>query len=121
MNLDFLSNRAAKGRRAEQVAQEYLSDRGLKLVEQNYRCRRGEIDLIMQHGDTLVFVEVRYRKNNDFGGAMESVTAKKQQKIHTTALHYMQGYNSNTPARFDVVAITGSGRNAQLEWIQNAF
>jgi putative endonuclease len=121
IKLDFLSNRAASGQQAERTACEYLLGQGLKLVEKNYRCRRGEIDLIMQHGDTLVFVEVRYRKNHDFGGASASVTPKKQKKIHTTALHYMQHLNPNTNARFDVIAITGSGKQQQFEWIQNAF
>ena len=89
-------------------------------MEKNYRCRRGEIDLIMQDNDSLVFVEVRYRKNNDFGGALESITRKKQQKIQTTALHYMQNHQDMS-ARFDVIAITGTGRKQDVEWIKNAF
>ena len=118
---DLPSNRAAAGQQAEQAACDFLLARGLSLVTKNYRCRRGEIDLIMRDAQCLVFVEVRYRKNNHFGGALESITPKKQQKIRITALHYMQKLNSDSNARFDVIAITGSGRQQQFEWIQNAF
>lgn len=121
IKLDFLSTRAAKGQQAERAACDYLLAQGLTLVEKNYRCRRGEIDLVMRHRDTLVFVEVRYRKNHDFGGAGESITRKKQEKIQTTALHYMQKLKPDINARFDVIAITGSGKQQQFEWIQNAF
>ena len=69
------------GEMAEQVAAEFLAGRGLKLIERNYRCRFGEIDLIMRHGPTLVFVEVRYRRNDSFGGAVESITAAKREKL----------------------------------------
>lgn len=75
----------------------------------------------MNDKDTLVFIEVRYRKNNYYGGAKESVTYKKQQKLHTTALHYMQKNGHDRQARFDVVAITGGNTNLDFEWIQNAF
>jgi putative endonuclease len=121
MKLDFLSNKAEKGKQAEQFACDYLSQQGLLLLDKNYHCRLGEIDLIMQHDSTLVFIEVRYRKNNHYGGAKESITAKKQQKIQSTALHYMQKHQKNTNARFDVIAITGQGEEQQFEWIQNAF
>jgi len=121
IKLDFLSTRAAKGQQAECAACDYLLAQGLTLVEKNYRCRRGEIDLVMRHRDTLVFVEVRYRKNHDFGGASESITRKKQEKIQTTALHYLQKLKPDINARFDVIAITGSGKQQQFEWIQNAF
>ncbi len=102
------------------MACDYLRTQGLRLVTRNWRCRWGEIDLIMQQDETLIFVEVRYRKNADFGGAVESITPKKQQKIRTTALHYMQTHKSNN-ARFDVIAITGDGPMQQFEWLQNAF
>ena len=117
----FHSNKAQKGQQAELAACDFLLQQGLSLIAKNYRCRRGQIDLIMHHNDTLVFVEERYRKNDHFGGAKESITPKKQQKIHTTALHYMQKLNHNSNARFDVIAITGSGNQQQFEWIQNAF
>ena len=131
MSLDFLNKKSradqpkarhlTQGIQAEQQAHDYLKQQGLALVEKNYRCRRGEIDLIMKTADTLVFIEVRFRKNNNFGGAKESITPAKQQKLQATAQHYMQQYNPNVNARFDVIAITGEGKNQQLEWIKNAF
>jgi putative endonuclease len=102
------------------MACEYLQRQGLKLIDRNYHCRMGEIDLIMDHDNTLVFVEVRYRKNNLFGGALESVTYKKQQKLQKTALHFLQHYQDRN-ARFDVIAITGEHKQQSFEWIQNAF
>lgn len=110
-----------KGQLAEQLACNYLQQQGLRLIERNYYCRLGEIDLIMQHRKSLVFVEVRYRKNNLFGGAVESITTKKQHKLQKTALHYMQQHQTRQSTRFDVVAITGQGPEQILEWIQNVF
>ncbi|MCW8955307.1 MAG: YraN family protein [Gammaproteobacteria bacterium] len=109
------------GQQAEQLACDYLQQQGLSLVERNYYCRLGEIDLIMQHQTSLVFIEVRYRKNNLFGGAAESITAKKQHKLQKTALHYIQQHKTRQNTRFDVVAITGQGPQQTLEWIQNVF
>lgn len=113
--------RRTKGQQAEQLACDYLCRQGMRVVAKNYRCKRGEIDLVMRDDDSLVFVEVRYRKSHDFGGALHSVTAKKQEKIRLTALHYMQQHHYNDNARFDVVAITGEGKQQQFEWISNAF
>lgn len=110
-----------KGQLAEQLACDYLLQQGLTLVERNYYCRMGEIDLIMQHQNSLVFIEVRYRKNNLFGGAAESITTKKQDKLQKTALHYIQQHKSRQNTRFDVVAITGQHPEQILEWIQNVF
>ncbi|MFW2372288.1 MAG: YraN family protein [Gammaproteobacteria bacterium] len=110
-----------QGQQAEQQACEYLLQQGLTLVERNYYCRLGEIDLIMQHHKSLVFVEVRYRKNDLFGSASESITAKKQDKLQKTALHYMQQHKTRQNSRFDVIAITGQGPQQTLEWLQNVF
>ncbi len=87
-------------------------------MESNYRCRHGEIDLIMRDGDTLVFVEVRYRRNRDYGGAAASVGRNKIRKIVKTGLHYLQRHHLDTACRFDVVAIDGDG---EPQWIQRAF
>lgn len=117
----MIGNKAAHlitGKRAEQRAVRFLTAQGLKTIGRNYRCRAGEIDLIMQHGNILVFVEVRYRKSNKYGSALESVTAAKQSRIITTASHYLTANKINQPVRFDVIAITG---NDTLDWIQNAF
>lgn len=107
---------------AEQLACDYLQNKHLRLITRNYRCRLGEIDLIMQDRDTLVFIEVRYRKNLDFGGAIASVDARKCAKLLATASHYLQKkrLTENVPCRFDVVTITGRGSN-RVEWIKDAF
>jgi putative endonuclease len=99
----------------------YLTKKGLHWLISNYRCRWGEIDLIMCDKNYLVFVEVRARMSADFGNAMESITYQKRQRIIKTALHYIttnQLY-ANYPLRFDVVSIQGS--DSQFQWILNAF
>ncbi|MCW8901366.1 MAG: YraN family protein, partial [Gammaproteobacteria bacterium] len=97
-------------------------------LKRNYHCRFGEIDLIMQDGDSLVFVEVRYRRNNHFGSGAETVTASKQSKLVKTASAYLQQHAklNQYPARFDVVSITGAVEksnihNIEFDWIKNAF
>jgi len=116
--------RKQRGDKAEQVACDYLQRQSLKLITSNFTSRYGEIDLIMKDDkqENTVFIEVRYRKNKQFGGAAASVTPKKQQRIIKTSLHYMQQHDANASARFDVVAIEGdiTGEYA-LEWIVNAF
>jgi len=106
------------GADAELKAASYLAKQGLKLVRSNYLCRSGEIDLIMQHGDALVFVEVRYRKSIRFGGALASIGQKKQRRITLAALRYLQQHPWNGPCRFDVLALQG---NEACEWIRDAF
>lgn len=112
-----------RGKAAENQACRFLRAQGLQLVTRNYRCRYGEIDLIMRHGRDLVFVEVRYRGIRRFAGGAETVDRRKQSKLTATALHYLQSHPDSAahPARFDVVAIdAGSGEN-RLEWIRDAF
>lgn len=107
------------GHNAEQQAQRFLQKQGLKRVTQNYRCRSGEIDLIMRDGKTLVFVEVRARNNNYCGTALESITPAKVKRISKAAQHYLTcNAKQNHAARFDVVAIE---KNATINWIKNAF
>ena len=93
----------------------------MKPIEQNFNSRYGEIDLIMQQQDSVVFIEVRYRKNENFGGAKASVTLAKQNKIQKTALYYMQKQGRELNARFDVIAMSGEYNNLTIEWIKNAF
>lgn len=131
MKLSPFNKQSNKGKQAENIACEFLKKNGLKLIDKNFYSRFGEIDLIMQHENTLVFVEVRYRKNMDFGGAKASITASKQSKVRKTALYYMQtkkGRECNS--RIDVVAITETTNKLtetqdqnelDIEWIQNAF
>jgi len=116
-----------QGEEAEAACCRYLKSKGLKLVEQNFSCRLGEIDLIMLDKKTLVFVEVRFRKNNAFGGALESITLSKQNKLRKTAETYLQKNTQHANARFDVVAMsnkTDAIRDKQsytFNWISNAF
>ncbi len=107
-----------RGQQYESLALHYLLEQSLILVARNYRCRWGELDLLMQDQGTLVVVEVRYRKNARFGSAVESVTANKQARIVAATKHYIMRHKINQPIRFDVLAITGA---AQPEWIKNAF
>lgn len=107
------------GSEAENIAAIYLQQKGLKLLARNYQSRYGEIDLIMQSGKTLVFVEVRLRTNSHFGGAAMSVTSSKQQKIIKTASHYLQQHGS-ADCRFDVILMSKPSEDA-IEWIPNAF
>lgn len=112
------------GKQAEELANHYLQKQNLKLIAQNYHCRRGEIDLIMEDQQTLVFIEVRYRKNARFGSPLESVDHRKQAKIITTAEHYLlQNTQHYSGYRFDVVAImpTQNSGQPEISWIKNAF
>jgi len=109
-----------QGALAEQWAAHYLQKQGLKLIEQNYRGRFGEIDLIMQDGDTLVFVEVRLRRNDDFGGAAASIDIRKQQRLVRTSQQYLSSLAIIPACRFDAVLLgDAQGKNAQ--WLKNAF
>ncbi len=110
-----------RGKSAEEQARRHLEQRGLRLLESNYRCKLGEIDLIMQDGEALVFIEVRYRKSDLFGSAVESITAQKQNKLLATANHYLQRKRTSAPCRFDVVGITGQRVDIRIEWIKDAF
>ncbi len=107
-----------RGQLAEDQACLYLQQQGLQLISKNYHCRHGEIDLIMQDGKQLVFVEVRYRANAAFGGALASVDTRKQSKLIATAQYYLQSKAPRASARFDVVGIDAQNR---LQWIPNAF
>ena len=107
------------GAKAERDALIYLQKQGLSLICQNYYCRFGEIDIIMHDQDTLVFIEVRYRKNNNFGGALASITKRKQDKIIKTARHYLAQLDDIPYCRFDVIAIEQQSNDPL--WIENAF
>jgi len=108
------------GRDAENLAWQHLQGHGLKLLQRNYHSRHGEIDLVMQDRDSVVFVEVRYRRQTRFGSAAESVDRRKQSRLIACAQHYLQMHpqTARLPCRFDVVTIDGSDG---LDWIRNAF
>ncbi len=111
-----------RGARAEDVACRHLLDHGLRLVTRNYHCRHGEIDLVMRDGPTIAFIEVRLRSRTDFGSGAESVDARKQARVLSSAEHYLQRHATLlADCRFDVVSILQSGDSFQLEWIRNAF
>lgn len=112
---------AEAGRRAEDLAARYLGRHGLEEIARNVRCRAGEIDLIMRDGDTLVFVEVRYRRSDRFGSAAETVGPAKRRRLVLAAQYYLQGRRSTSPARFDVVAVGPGDPAARIEWITDAF
>ena len=105
------------GAQAEQRAAQYLLQQGLKQVAQNYRSRFGEIDLIMRDGAALVFIEVRLRRNANFGGAAASIDTRKQRRIVRTAQQYLAGLAHVPPCRFDAVLMDDSG----MQWLKNAF
>jgi putative endonuclease len=107
-----------RGAEAEQQAHDFLVSQGLKPVCRNFRCKQGELDLVMLDQQTLVIVEVRFRKSEAFGGAIASITAKKRAKIIAATQYYLSLYAIKNTVRFDVVAI--SARNG-LNWIANAF
>ena len=112
-----------QGAQAETLACQYLEKQGLKLLDRNYHCRFGELDLVMQHNDHLVIIEVRYRRNTDFGSGAESITANKQSKLIKTASLYLQRHAklAKYPVRFDVISMSGKLNNIDINWIENAF
>ena len=107
-----------KGATAEKLALAFLQRNGLQLIESNFQCRFGEIDLILHDGSTLVFVEVRLSSSQSFGGAAASVTSAKQGRITRAAETYLQQQRRDMPCRFDVVVLDGEHK---IEWIKNAF
>lgn len=111
--------RRARGMAAEAIAAQFLESRRVRLVNRNYRCRGGEVDLIGYDGATLVFFEVRLRSRSDFGGASASVTYHKQRRVILAAQHYLLG-KSPGPCRFDVIAMNRL-EAASIEWIRDAF
>lgn len=112
-------NKRGIGSNWEKVAATFLAERGMRILEINFRNRSGEIDLIGRHGDFLVFVEVKYRKNHEMGYAVEAVNYRKQCQICKVADYYRisHGYDNSTAVRYDVVAIQGT----EIIWIPNAF
>lgn len=111
------------GQKAEDRAMRFLSRQGLRLVERNYRSPQGEIDLIMCEGPALVFIEVRYRGNEKYGMAVETVDLHKQRKLRACAEHYLI-HNvrwNDRPCRFDVVTVVGDPVKGKIHWYTDAF
>jgi len=118
------NTRLNAGREAEAYALRHLQQHGLQLIAQNWLCKRGELDLVMLDGDTVVFVEVRYRRHSAWGGALESVDFRKQEKLILAAQLFLQKESrwADAACRFDVVAVEGNAKSGSpLNWIKHAF
>jgi putative endonuclease len=116
----LLSRRTARqttGQEGEDDALKFLLGQGFVLQERNFRCKGGEIDLVMKDRDTLVFIEVRKRAVSSFGGAADSITSAKQRRLIIAAQFYLQRYKSPPPCRFDVIAIDGD----KVTWLKDAI
>lgn len=115
----------SKGLLYEELARKHLSRKGLKTITRNFTCRGGELDLVMQDGNTLVFVEVKYRKDGRFGSAAESITTDKKRKLIKAARIYIDKNKLwNWNCRFDVIAITGNSslvEKPSIDWLKSAF
>ena len=125
--IEKITSKKETGDEAERLAEKFLLRMGLRCIERNYHCRFGEIDLILQEDGrdgsqekTLVFVEVRLRKNNHFGGAAASIGAGKQRRVIAAAQHYLCGMRALPPCRFDAVLLNDLSGDA-IEWIKDAF
>lgn len=112
-------NKRRIGAHYEKTAGQYLERRGYRILEYNFRCRFGEIDIVARESGYLVFIEVKYRKNTGAGGPLEAVDYRKQRQISQAAAFYLlrKGYQEDTPCRFDVAAILGE----EIMVIKNAF
>lgn len=109
--------RQVQGQAGEDAALAHLSRHGLTLVTRNFRCKAGEIDLIMREQGSLIFVEVRKRARGDYGGAAASITPAKQRRLLRTAQFFLLRYKTLPACRFDVVAIDGE----RISWLKNAI
>ena len=127
MRFNRLIDKLAFGKQQEARAARYLETQGLRLLQSNYYCRFGELDLIMSDGAVLVFVEVRFRRSLQFGDAAASVTPSKQQKLRRTAAHFLQHHPrlAHTACRFDVIGLSqdveSDQSNLHVDWIKRAF
>ena len=108
-----------RGEPAESLAAAFLEREGLRILERNYRCRFGEIDLVAAAGATLVFVEVRARASEAFGGAAGSITAAKRKRLVAAARHDLARHRADSACRFDVVLVRGTER--RNEWETGAY
>lgn len=113
--------RHASGRQAEELAAQYLAARGLQVLERNFRCRGGEIDLVCRDGACTVFVEVRLRRHAGFGGAAASIGHGKQRRVILAARHWLARHGSfDADCRFDCILLDGLD-TSRIEWVRNAF
>jgi len=112
------------GKITERFAAEYLTLQNLTLINKNFHSKYGEIDLIMLDGKTYVFVEVKYRRNSNYGGGLMAVSQSKQNKIRYCAKFYLQQMQLNeynTSCRFDIIVLEGDIKKPKIDWLKNAF
>jgi putative endonuclease len=119
----MIARHILRGRSSETGGRRWLERQGLRSLSQNYRCPCGELDLLMLDGDCLVVVEVRYRAADSYGGALESITKDKRDRIRRATEHFLQQHpqHRERPVRFDVLAMTGTGRQPRFDWRRAAF
>lgn len=117
------ADRRKAGAHWERSAETFLNSRGLNLLHRNFHCRFGEIDLVMEDGETVVFVEVKYRESSQHGSGADAVTTRKQDRISRTASWYLarHPHRAEQNCRFDVVSIDPGKGNRGIQWIRNAF
>lgn len=120
----------SKGYQVEGIVKTYLIEQGLKAVCNNYRCKSGEIDLVLTDKNTLVFAEIRFRKNTLYGSSIETVSLTKQKKLILAAEHFLQhhSWSKQLNCRFDVIGATAATQSdkhcyngLKIDWIKNAF
>ena len=117
-----MNNNIELGKRGEDLAVTYLRKHNYKILERNYRCKFGEVDIIALDKKTLVFIEVKTRTSKEFGSPLTGVTPKKQRQLAKIALYYVQKHRAfDRPARFDVVAVEIISEQIQVNIIKNAF
>ena len=115
-----MTARQRAGARAEDLAAAFLEARGLAVIERNFRRRRGEVDIVARDGATLVFVEVRLRRRDDYGGAGASITAAKRARLIAAAQLYLARGGNDRPCRFDAILMDALDAS-RIEWIRDAF
>lgn len=118
-----MNNKQSLGKSGEEFAARLVTESGLHIIARNYRCPKGEMDIIANDGDALVFIEVRTRRSSSRGWGEESITAHKVQRLRAIASYYVlqQKYSSWPPLRFDVVAIHWVDENPEFKWIKAAL
>lgn len=121
MTKETTLSKREQGEAAETAALHCLERHGLHLVERNFYCKLGELDLIMRDGNYLVFVEVRSRRTTRFGRAVETVAYRKQQRLVRSAAFYLQKYRLDLPCRFDIIGINRNSDSVQVEWVKDTF
>lgn len=112
---------APSGAWAEDLVARYLTDRGAELVARNWRCREGELDIVARHQGTLLFVEVRSRRQEDFGSPLSSITRSKRRRLAAAAARFLETLPDPEPCRFDAAGLTGTPENYRFDYLQGAF